>query len=343
MTTLDQQFCGLRFLVTGGAGMIGSHLVKRLARGGAVVHVIDNLWRGNLENLSAGGLPVIDLEHEFVQADLSDESVAMKLVRGYDTVFHLADVVGGINYVFDHQLSLFTANIAIDRNVLRACITHGVPNYVYVGSACSYPREKQALRNPPPLREEDARPANPESAYGWSKLMGEYMAELAQQEGLVRVGILRLHNVYGPSAELSPGRSQVIPALIRKALRYPDEPFVVWGSGTQRRSFVFVEDAVEALLRTRTRGMCAGVVQFGTDHSVAIAEIAERVVALSGREIPIVYDRGRPEGDVDRYPCLDRAREVLDYQPRIGLDEGLRRTLEWAREKLARDGILRLA
>jgi nucleoside-diphosphate-sugar epimerase len=331
-----------RVMVTGGAGMIGSCLVKKLVALGVDVHVADNLWRGSLENLEVDGEPVIDLERRFHHVDLSHASACEGLFDEFDTVYHLADVVAGINYVFGNQFSLFTTNLAIDRNVLTACVRAKVPNYLYVGSACSYPKEKQGGENPPPLREDEAYPASPESAYGWSKLMGEHMAELAQREGLLNVAILRLHNVYGPCSELSPERSQVIPSLIRKAIRYPLEPFVVWGSGRQRRAFVYVDDVAEALLRARERAMNAGVIQFGSPSSVSIAEIAERVVAISGREIPIVFDRSKPEGDFDRYPCLDRARDILGLLPKTSIGDGLAATMEWARGRLGAERAARV-
>jgi GDP-D-mannose 3', 5'-epimerase len=321
---------GRSVLVTGGAGMIGSHLVRRLVSAGARVRVVDNLWRGTLDNFEGPDGPVIDLRRDFLEGDLRDPEVCRRAVDGCDTVYHLADVVAGINYVFGNQFSLYTTNILIDRNVVEASVEARVSNYIAVGSACSYPAEKQSIRNPPPMREEDAYPASPESAYGWSKLMGEYVAELAQREGLMNVGVVRLHNVYGPRCDMTPQRSQVIPALIRKAINHPDEPFVVWGSGSQRRSFVHVDDAVEAIMRVRARGMNAGPIQCGHEHSTSIAEIAAKIVRLSGKPIEIVFDRSKPEGDVDRYACMDKSRRVLGWTPTIGIDEGLASTYRWA-------------
>ena len=143
------------------------------------------------------------------------------MCEGMDVVIHLADIVAGIGYVFKNQLFLYRANVVMNSNMLNAAIQNKVKKYIYVGTACSYPEEMQAELNPPPFKEEDAYPASPESAYGWSKLMGEYECELAQKEGNIEIGILRLHNVYGPPCEMSPEKSQVIPALCRKAINYP--------------------------------------------------------------------------------------------------------------------------
>lgn len=327
---------GRRVVVTGGAGMIGSHLVRRLVSLNADVAVIDNLWRGRRSFLTHAGSPLIDLDANFHQLDLASARSAdiEQILAGADTVFHLADVVAGIDYVFGRQFSLFTSNMQIDCNTLKAAIAAHVPNYIYVGSACAYPKSRQAVRNTIPLREDEVYPAEPESAYGWSKLKGEYIVNLAQSEGLIQTGVLRLHNVYGPNTDLDPRRAQVIPSLIRKALHHPAEPFTVWGSGRQRRAFVFVEDVVDALLQVRARAMGAGPVQFGPESSTSIAELASLIARLTGRNIVPQFDQSRPEGDFDRIPDLTRCREVLGMVPATTLERGLACVIAWVREQL---------
>ncbi len=327
---------GARVLVTGGAGQIGSNLTERLVTLGADVTVADNLWRGKLRSLSGDTGPVIDLDTRFHAVDLADKSACDKVCAGQDVVFHLADVVAGINFVFGNQYFLFNKNALIDNHMVQAALDAGIGRYVYVGSACSYPEDKQAVLDPPPFKEGDVYPAKPESAYGWSKLMGEYLCELAAHSGRMQVGVLRFHNVYGPRCEMSPEKSQVIPALIRKVIRYPAEEFVVWGSGMQRRAFVYVDDAVEALVRVVERGMGKGVIQIGPDFSTSIREVAEQAIAASGRDIPVTFDTTKPEGDMDRAADWTKAREVLDWAPRIGITEGIRRTYAWCEAELRR-------
>ncbi|MCS6325896.1 MAG: NAD-dependent epimerase/dehydratase family protein [Nitrospira sp.] len=324
-----------RVLITGGAGQIGSHLVARLAAEGAQVTVADNLWRGKKSNLLAeDGVPVIDLEHRFLELDVAAYRNCERATEGQDVVYHLADVVAGINYVFGNQFSLFNANLIIDSNMLRAAIANHASSYVYVGTACSYPAERQSKLNPPPFKEDDVYPASPESSYGWSKLMGEMGCDLARKEKLLDIGILRFHNVYGPHCEMSPEKSQVIPSLIRKAIRYPDEEFVVWGSGKQRRAFVFVSDIVDALVSVATKGMNRGVIQIGPDYSTSIKEIAERVCAISGKQIDIRFDTSKPEGDVDRAADWTRARTLLDWSPKTSIQEGLEQTYAWCERQI---------
>ena len=238
----------MKILITGGAGLIGSNVAKRFVELDNEVYVVDNLWRGKKENLIIDDKPIIDLDTNFLEADLRNYDHCLKTCQDMDVVIHLADIVAGINFVFSNELFLYRANVVMNSNMLDAAIQNKVKKYIYVGTACSYPAEMQAKLNMPPLKEEDAYPANPESAYGWSKLMGEYECKLAQKEDAIETGILRLHNVYGPPCEMSPEKSQVIPALCRKAINYPKEEFIVWGTGNQRRAFLYVDDVVDAIV-----------------------------------------------------------------------------------------------
>jgi len=320
---------GKKILVTGGAGQIGSNLVQRLVENGVNVSVADNLWRGKKENLIKDGAPIIDFERNFYTVDLVSYENCLRAAEDHEIVYHLADVVAGINYVFSNQLSLFHSNILMNSNMLHASIKAGVKQYIYVGTACSYPAEKQNVLDPPPFKEEDVYPASPESSYGWSKLMGEYECELAQNEGLIDMGILRLHNVYGPKCEMAPERSQVIPALIRKAVNYPKEKFVVWGSGNQRRAFLYVEDTIDALISVLESGMNRGVIQIGPDYSISVKEIAERIVSISRKKIEIEYDISKREGDMDRTADWTKAKEILGWSPKTSIEEGLKKTYDW--------------
>ncbi len=323
---------GEKVVVTGGAGMIGSNLVKRLVSLGYDVFVIDNLWRGRLEHLfDDDGKPVIDLEEKFFQLDLKNTGTFEHIFEGSDIVFHLADVVAGIDYVFRHEGTIFRDNLLINSNVITAVRKIGLKGFIYVGTACSYPASMQQSVDGPLLREEDAYPAWPESAYGWSKLMGEYETALLEQETEIPVSILRLHNVYGSPCDYDTARGQVIPSLIRKAINYPDEPFIVWGSGGQGRAFVHVDDVVEALILAMQRGLGQDVIQIGPDVCTTIREIAELTVRVSGKDIDIQYDPSRPEGDIGRAADFSKARNVLGWVPRVSLEEGVSNVYQWIR------------
>lgn len=321
-----------KILVTGGAGMIGSNLVKRLVAQGQEVVVVDNLWRGRLEYLSdAAGQAVIDLERNFFNRDLAVPGSCDDLLGGVDYVYHLADVVAGIEYVFGNQGEVFRQNMLINSNVIssvRRCQPR-LKGFIYTGTVCSFPAALQSGVEARPLTEADQYPAAPESAYGWSKLMGEYEAQLLELEAGIPVSILVLHNVYGAPCDFGADKSQVIPALIRKAINAPAVPFVVFGSGRQGRAFVHVDDVVEALVLTLARGLGQGVIQIGPEVCTSIKELVERIVTISGKAIEVRYDTARPEGDKGRRADYSKARTVLGWEPAVSLEAGLRRLYQW--------------
>jgi nucleoside-diphosphate-sugar epimerase len=325
-----------RILVTGGAGMIGSNLVKRLSQYDVEVFVVDNLWRGKIENLYDDfGESVIPLDTHFFNYNLLDVGVCDELVKNVDYVIHLADIVAGIDYVFSHQGLLFRQNIRINSNLIdsvRKAKDH-LKGFIYVGTACSFPLSRQNSLDQEPLRENELYPAMPESAYGWSKLMGQYETELLEKETGIPACTLMFHNVYGSPCDFGV-RSQVIPALIRKAINYPNEPFNVWGSGTQGRAFIHVDDAVNALILSLEKGWGHGVIQIGPEICTSIKEIAELVVKISGKNIEIVYDTTMPEGDKARSADFSKAKKILGWEPKVTLEEGICKQYEWIKNQM---------
>lgn len=325
-----------RILVTGGAGMIGSNLVKRLVKDRAGdVFVADNLWRGRIEYLKdIDDSSMIDLERNFFKVDLRDPNSCRMVTEGIDEVYHLADVVAGIGYVFSHQKDVFHDNLLIDTNILKASADAGVKRFIYVGTACSYPKAKQFGVEAPPLVEEDIMPAEPESAYGWSKLIGELQTDLYGRETDMKTGVMRFHNVYGTPTDFSSARSQVIPSLITKAITYPQQEFVVWGSGSQGRSFVHVEDIADGLVRMMEKGLGMGTIQLGNSCCTSIRELVDIVVKVSGKKIEVKYDLSKPEGDRGRCGDCRKAETILGWKQTIDLYEGIGRTYMWIENKM---------
>jgi len=323
----------MKILITGGAGSIGSNLVRKLLDDQSYeIFVADNLWRGKLENLKKYNNNKFDIKKKFYNVDLRDYNQCLKVTADISHVIHLADVVAGINYVFENEFSLFQSNLLINSNILRASIENKVDKITYVGTACSYPLEKQLKINTKPLKEEEVYPANPESGYGWSKLIGEYEISLSTKYDLIKSSILRLHNVYGPPSELSHSKSQVIPALCKKLIL--DEDFIVWGSGNQRRSFIYVDDVIEAILKSLQISSGHEVVQIGPSQSTSIKEIAQKLIKISNKKIKPIFDPKKPEGDFDRVPDLTRAKNILNWKPSIEIDEGLKKTYDWSKNEL---------
>lgn len=328
-----------KIIVTGGAGMIGSNLVKKLVELGHEVHVIDNLWRGKLEYLNdpLTHKPVIDVEKNFHNIDLSGEIPANPVFEGTEYLIHLADIVAGIGYVFNNQGSLFRQNLLINSNTIEFSKQLGIKGFLYAGTACSFPAELQDSFEYSLLKEEELYPANPESAYGWSKLMGVYEADLMGSETDIQVVSLLFHNVYGAPCDYSREKSQVIPSLIRKAIEYPEQDFIVWGSGKQGRAFLHIDDVVDGILLGLEKGFGKGYIQLGPDFSTTIAEVARTVVEISGKDIPIQFDTTKPEGDKARAADYRLAREILGWEPKVDLKEGLTRTYQWVEAQIKND------
>lgn len=321
-------------LITGGAGMIGSNLVKRLVKNGDTVVVVDNLWRGKKEYLqNENGEFVIDMKTNFFQIDLSIPNSLDEVFDKFkfDYIFHLADVVAGIGYVFNNQGGLFRQNILINSNVIDSIRAKckDLKGYIYAGTICSFPAEKQMGVDSAPLVESDQYPANPESAYGWSKLMGEYEAFLMEKECNIPVCIPVLHNVYGSPCDYSPERSQVIPSLIRKAIDYPNEDFIVWGNGEQGRAFIYVDDVIDGLVLCLDKGLGKGIIQLGPNYCTTIKEIAQTIVKISGKDINIKFDLSKPQGDKGRRADYSKAKTLLGWEPKTSIKEGIESTYRW--------------
>jgi len=327
-------------LVTGGAGMIGSNLVKRLVEMGDNVIVVDNLWRGSLQNLNdKNGDPVIDIDQNFYNIDLLEVGVIDELLTDVDYVVHLADIVAGIGYVFDNQASIFRQNILINSNTISSVKKSKVKGFLYIGTACSFPESLQDKLDYKLLVEDDLYPAEPESAYGWSKLMGQYETELLGNESSIKTCTLMLHNVYGSPCDYSVERSQVIPSLIRKVLDETISELVVWGSGRQGRAFIHVNDVIDGIVSALDKGWGHGHIQLGPDVCTSIKDIAENLVNISvNNSKEIRYDTTKPEGDLARAADYSKANKILEWSPKVKLKDGLQDLYGWIEKKIKFNG-----
>jgi nucleoside-diphosphate-sugar epimerase len=312
-----------RTVVTGGAGFIGANLVRALLKRGREVVAADVV--SSSKNLQ--GLPITVL-----RADLRDFNEARKVIQGSDCVYHLAARVGGVGYLHGTQtaeLDALQSNLAIDVNVMRACVECQVQKIIYLSSAAVYPIDLQQ-RQGAHFAEEDVAPINPEGGYGWAKLIGEINLDLAES---CKSGIARVFNAYGEYSEL--GKSaQVIPALIRKAINYPTEPFIVWGDGTPTRNFIYIHDCINALLKLEEHASYPPLkVNIGNPtEPVTIKQLAETIISVTGKKIEMTFDPTKPLGPISRTPDIKKAEQELDWKPETRLKEGLERTYKWAEQ-----------
>jgi len=318
--------------VTGGAGFLGSHIVKQQIEQGNKVVVIDNFSSGFEENLSDLGVT-----QKCVVGDLRNYDFANRALAGVDTVYHFAAEVGSVQYLHgsaDKELDALQANLVIDANVFKACRENRVGRIIYASSVSVYPFEKQ-LGGDAIFKEQEAMEhASPEGGYGWSKFLGEVQLNMLSE---VSVGIARIFHAYGENIYLKPDRSQVIASLIYRTIRNTGEDLVVWGDGSQKRCFVFVEDVLEALDRMekyldQKRTL---TVNLGSQEEIPVRSLAEQIIQISGKKIQLRFDLSKPTGAMSRTPDLAKIRREIGWAPTTSFHDGLLRTYAWAEKRLS--------
>ncbi len=319
-------FKGRNVLVTGGAGFIGAHLVRRLLNLGCNVRVADKLSRGRKENIA----PYMD-RVDFWAVDLTNPAKCLEVTREISDVFHLAASVGGIQYIGKENVEGSTPSLLMNTSMLEAATHTGVERFFFASSACVYQERSSGLNR---LREEDAFPANPKTTYGWAKIVGEIQCQAYAADYGLGTSAARLFNVYGENENLHPRWSHVIPSLVRKAILYPKEPFRVFGDGNQERAFLYVDDCITGILLTIEKIRNGEAINVGSEELISIGELARKIARLSGKGIEIEYDLSGPQG-THKY-CADtgRMKEVLGWSPQTSLDVGLKRIYEWAEGEL---------
>ena len=304
------------YLVTGGAGFIGSHLAETLIRRGARVRIVDSLITGKRENLSH--LQSVD----FIEGDLADPEVARRTVSGVDYVLHQAAIPSVPRSVLDPVTSN-RANIDATLNVLVAARDAGVRRVVYAGSSSAY-------GNTPTLPKVETMPTAPLSPYALQKLVGEqYCQMFTRLYGLETVTI-RYFNVFGPRQDPSSPYSGVI-SLFINALCEGRRP-TIYGDGGQTRDFTYVENVVDGVLRATEAPAASGeVINVATGGRISLLQLFHAVRDRIGVDFEPVFDEPRA-GDVrDSQADISKARALLGYEPSISFEEGLERTVQWYR------------
>ncbi|HEY3381455.1 MAG TPA: SDR family oxidoreductase [Vicinamibacterales bacterium] len=305
------------YLVTGGAGFIGSHLAEELVRRGERVRVVDSLITGKRENLAH--VPQV----EFRQGDLADGDVARHAVDGVDYVLHQAAIPSVPRSVKDPVTSN-RANIDATLNVLVAARDAGVKRLVYAGSSSAY-------GDTPTLPKHEEMPTKPLSPYALQKLVGEqYLAMFTTLYGLDTVTI-RYFNVFGPRQDPSSPYSGVI-SLFITALLHGQRP-MIYGDGGQTRDFTYVANVVDGVLRAcHAPGVAGQMMNVATGGRISLNDLLTTLCDLLGVRMEAVYSDARA-GDVrDSQADITRARRLLGYEPTVDLRQGLERTLAWYRQ-----------
>jgi nucleoside-diphosphate-sugar epimerase len=312
-----------RILVTGGSGFIGSALVRRLLREGHSVRVLDDNSRGAPRRLAG-----IEKDIDFIAGDVRDPQAVADAVRGVDEVHHLA-YVNGTEFFYSAPELVLEVGVKGMINVLDGCRRHGVGTLILASSS-------EVYQHPPRIPTDETAPLvvpdpmNPRYSYGGGKIISELMAINYGRKYFERVLIFRPHNVYGPDM----GWEHVVPQFALRMKRLIAEtpsgplPFPIQGSGTQTRSFCYVDDLVDGIMVMRARGTHLNIYHIGTTEEVTIADLARRIARQAGREINLVSGAALPGSTPRRCPDISKLRG-LGYKPRVPLDAGLPPTLDW--------------
>jgi GDP-D-mannose 3', 5'-epimerase len=321
---------GKTVLVAGGAGMIGPHMARALLQRGAKVCITDNLSSGNLRNIAD-----IRDDASLEVVDLRELDTCLRLTEGMDYVFQFAANMGGIGYITAIGADIMRDSALININMLEAAARNQVKRFFFSSSACIYPTGLQTRAEVAPLKEDDAMPADPNEFYGWEKLASEKLCEAYHKDYGLEVRIGRFHNIFGEAyTAFDPLKGKAPAHLVMKALRYPEEPFVVWGDGEQTRSFLYIDDCVEGVLKL-VESNYSEPINIGSDQLVSINGMVNILREISGKPIQVEYDLSKPQGVRGRNADLTLVKQALGWEPKISLEEGLSRLYSWAGENLA--------
>lgn len=315
---------GAKVCIGGGAGFIGSHIAKRLKEAGYKVTVVD--WKEN-EFMTKS-----EFCDEFILDDLRKLEVACRACKDCVQVYNLAADMGGMGFICSNESVLSFNNTAISMNMLEAARRNNCRDFFYASSACVYNEAKQEDPENPGLVESDAWPARPQDMYGLEKLYAEEMALAYGRDFPLNIRIARFHNIYGPRGTWKGGREKAPAAFCRKAITSVDE-FEMWGDGKQTRSFTFIDDCVEGVLRL-TFSDCDVPINMGSTEMVDMNEFAKIALSYEGKEgLPIKHIDG-PMGVRGRNSNNVLIMEKLGWEPRVKIVDGLRKTYFWIKEQI---------
>jgi nucleoside-diphosphate-sugar epimerase len=326
-------------IVLGGGGFIGGHLGKKLMEMGYHVRIADIK---NHEYFSHD-----EICHEFIKCDLTDpKAVELVITEDCDELYQLAADMGGALYIFtgNNDANVMHNSALINLNVVNECVKKKVKKVFYSSSACMYPEHNQLDSNNPNCEESSAYPANPDSEYGWEKLFSERLYLAFNRNYNLDVRIARFHNIFGPQGTWKGGKEKAPAAMCRKVAESRSKDIIeVWGDGLQTRSFLYIDECIEAVLRLMNANFL-GPVNIGSEEMVTINQLAEMAILLSGKDIKINNLQGQDFIDKYGFKCPTGVRgrnsDNKLYFDKVGwcvskpLVEGLTKTYDWINKQV---------
>lgn len=333
-----------RAIILGGGGFIGGHLGKKLKNLGYHVRICD-IKKHEYFNHD-------EICHEFIVGDLTDPKVVSLVIEdGIDEVYQLAADMGGAGYIFtgEHDADVMHNSAMINLNVSQECVKKHVGKVFYSSSACMYPEHNQMDPDNPNCVESSAYPANPDSEYGWEKLFSERLFMSFSRNYGLDVRIARFHNIFGPMGSWNNGKEKAPAAMCRKASETDDGGSMeVWGSGKQTRSFLYIDECLEAVLSLMNSDF-KGPVNIGSEEMISMNEFAQMAINISGKDIQIDnIDGGRfeskyghkcPIGVQGRNSDNTLYKEKLGWSVNQPLSVGMEKTFKWINNNVHKKSI----
>tara|TARA_R100001463_G_scaffold41368_2_gene87277 strand:- start:216 stop:1241 length:1026 start_codon:yes stop_codon:yes gene_type:complete len=330
-------------LVLGAGGFIGNHLVNRLKKDGYWVRGVDLKYPEFQQKSNAD---------DFIKGDLKDTSLVNSVfvapnqltsnISGFDEVYQLAADMGGAGYIFtgDNDANVMHNSAMINLNVAEAAVKFKANRVFYSSSACMYPEHNQLDPNNPNCEESSAYPAKPDSEYGWEKLFSERLYFAYNRNYNLNVRVARFHNIFGPLGTWDGGKEKAPAAMCRKAAEIAKgEELEVWGDGLQTRSFLYIDDCIEAVIRFMRQDDFYGPVNIGSDEMVSINDLAQlaldaagknnKIENLAGNDFIDKYGFKCPEGVRGRNSDNRLYREKMNWEPTQSLKDGVASTFKW--------------
>ncbi|HMI50191.1 MAG TPA: NAD-dependent epimerase/dehydratase family protein [Candidatus Saccharimonadales bacterium] len=323
MTATETYWSGKLVLVTGGASFIGSTLTDQLlAKGAKKVRIVDDLTSGHLGNLKQHlGSDRID----FIHADLREPGITRAAMAGVDTVFHLAADHGGRGYVDLHQAGP-ASNFFLDGLVFAEALKAKVKKVVFASSGCVYPNFLQADTNQILYLTEGLTkgPNDADNTYGWAKLMGEFTLQAYAKEHGMGAASCRYFTVYGPRGV----ENHAVIAMIARAF-LKQNPFEVWGDGTQIRNWTYIDDIVEGTILAGEKINDGTAINLGTMERIKVIDAVNMVMEFTGHKADIKLLPNMPTGPLNRVADNALAKKLLHWEPQVAFRDGLKSTIDW--------------